>query len=599
MLPEQEQPALSTIKSYTYIAELHFNKPLSEKRIKMDTSKEFNIPISLGNWIKKTRESAPDLILHPYRDDTGGNPITHEEQLPKDDSDAISVYFHNHRVENNGILKGMIKFSIPIPWMQLKDQRRPYFKWLSNNRVFLRHTSFDADSLVLLGYLQGMHPDAARLDDLTRELKERMQLPENIDFQATPRNLSALDSQVTKTKFGFKAIAIETDSKMAGALREAFFRLGDPKVAKHQWPVTGNCLFVPMYRTNAWTTETISAMAKIHARSIAQLEQIFVDNVFDIDTKITFKEPGGAEQTRSLRSAIQSSTSRDSEDSVVNSVHKTNRIGVIRILVTAANAENAKTFFGNLQEHLRSVLSAEDLDIITHGKIIQLTDRINESTESKISAGYAAAILRENPQDGAPPNPGNVTPPQRKKTRMEISYSATAKRALDTSTSRPMLGTNLADEEATAAPENEWEEMGDLEQKIQARFLSLFGDHPPLRADEVERKMQDAINKQAEESEKRLDLRFAEMQQFTQRENEKSKRMMQVMFEQQNQLFLTITERMQIGLLKLDENIKNIAHQTNTTLVHTETPRIDVRNTSPVAQRKEHTEMTGLGDAIT
>jgi len=111
--------------------------------------------------------------------------------------------------------------------------------------------------------------------------------------------------------------------------------------------------------------------------------------------------------------------------------------------------------------------------------------------------------------------------------------------------------------------------------------------------------MQDAINKQAEESEKRLDLRFAEMQQFTQRENEKSKRMMQVMFEQQNQLFLTITERMQIGLLKLDENIKNIAHQTNTTLVHTETPRIDVRNTSPVAQRKEHTEMTGLGDAIT
>ena len=592
MLPEQVQPELSSIKTYTFLAELHFNKPISEKGVKMDNSEEFNVITCLGSWIKRTREIAPDLVLHSYRDESGGNPITHEEQLPKDDSDAINLYFHNHRVDNSGILKGMIRFSASVPWMQLKDQRRPYFKWLSNNRIFLRRTGFDADSISLLGYLHGSHPDAARLVDMTNELKIRLQLPDDIDFQLTPRNLFAIDSQATKTKFSFKAIAVETDSKMAGPLREAFFRLGDPKVAKHKWPVTGNCLFVPMFKTASWTTETISAMAKVHSRNMAQLEQIFVENVHDIDTPVTFREPGGSETSRTLRMAIQLSTNQAGDDNVVHSVHTTNRAGVIRILVTNANAEHAKQFFSQLQDHLRATLSAEDLDIITKGKLIQLTDRIYESSDSKTYAGFAEAILRENPQDGSPQDYGLALPsPQRKKTRMELSYSNIAKRALETPTG------------GTDAPTQEGAEIGDWEQRIQASFQNLFGDHPPLRAEDVESKMQEAINKQAQESEARLDRRFrtfsAEMQNFTSRENEKSKRMIQTMFEKQNQLFLNLTTQMQHSLLKLDENIKDIAFQTNATILHMETPRIDVRNTSPVAQRQDATESAGLSDAAT
>ena len=114
--------------------------------------------------------------------------------------------------------------------------------------------------------------------------------------------------------------------------------------------------------------------------------------------------------------------------------------------------------------------------------------------------------------------------------------------------------------------------------------------------------MQAAINRQAEESEKRLDRRFAnfssEIRQISARENEKSKRVIEFMFEKQNALFLNLTEQMQVTLLKLDENIKEIALQTNATLVYTETPRIDVRNTSPVAQRMA-IGSAGLSDAVT
>jgi len=144
LLPGKVNPEIPQLQTFTYMAELQFNKPISTKGIKMEHSKEFNIPICLGQWIKRTRELNPELIVFPYRSEGGGNPITNEEQLPEDDIDAINQYFHNPRVENNGILKGMVRFSVTIPWMKLKEARSPYFQWLTNNRIYLRHTSFVA-----------------------------------------------------------------------------------------------------------------------------------------------------------------------------------------------------------------------------------------------------------------------------------------------------------------------------------------------------------------------------------------------------------------------------------------------------------------------
>eukprot|EP00590_Aulacoseira_subarctica_P007474 CAMPEP_0172436854 /NCGR_PEP_ID=MMETSP1064-20121228/71944_1 /TAXON_ID=202472 /ORGANISM="Aulacoseira subarctica , Strain CCAP 1002/5" /LENGTH=632 /DNA_ID=CAMNT_0013185283 /DNA_START=74 /DNA_END=1972 /DNA_ORIENTATION=+ len=457
LLPEQEQPELSSLQTFTYMAELQFNKPLSAKGLKMENSKEFNVPICLGQWIKRTREFNPDLIVLPYREEEGKNPLTHEEQLPQDDSDAIDTYFRNHRVENNGILKGMVRFSITVPWMKLKDTRSSYFKWLSNNRIYLRHNSFDSDTMVLLGFLLGAHPDAARLLDLTNELTERLNLPDKIHFQLSIRNLTAIHSTATGNKFGFKAIAIETDGRMASAVREALFRLSDPKVEKHRWPVTGSYLFIPMFKTESWTPESISAMAKLHVKIVSKLEQVFIMNVYDIDTVVTFTVPGGKETRKTLREAIQASFNNTTNENVVHSAHTTNRSGILRILVTKENAVAVKAFFGTLQDHLPSSLSVEDMYLITQGKMIQVTDRTFKSNDSKISAGYAATLLRENPQDGEPvAKDGEVVSPQRKKSRMEVSYSTVAKRAIEPTRRRNHTDAHLAgDEDEPANGEGE------------------------------------------------------------------------------------------------------------------------------------------------
>jgi hypothetical protein len=597
-LPETDQPVLTSLKTYTYIAELQFSKPLSDKGIKQDTSKEYSIPICLGQWIKRMREAtAGSLILLPYRDETGGNPITNEEQIPKEDGEAIGQYYHNLRVENSNVLKGMIRFSTTVPWVDLKNARTPFFKWMTNNRVYMRHTSFDADTIVLLGYLHGEHPDAARLIDITKELKERLNLKEGIYFQAVPRNLGVLDSQVTKARYGFRAIAIETDSKMAVDVREAFFRLGDPKVEKHKWPVTGRCLFIPMFRTSSWTTEGIASMAKLHSRTISQLEQIFIENIFDIDTPLTIREQGGTEHQRTLREAIQSATNSDG-DAAVHSVHTSNRSGIIRVLVTAKNTSQAHAFFSNFHEQMRNSLNSSDFQAVTQGKKIQMTTRIYESSDSKAYAGYAAAILRENPQDGVDVP---ITSPQRKKSRMEISYSAMAKRKAPPKSDPKSSDATQVNPDEDSDTDSDLDEYGDnfWEKKIQAGFTKLFGEQKPLSAEEMELRMKELIDKQADETEKKLEEKFANLtsnlqtmtervtERVTERENRKAKKHIANMFDKQHQVLLTLTVNLHASLFQMHENVRDIAAQTNTRLTHYEIPRIDVLLTSIVARSKD------------
>ena len=598
MLPEKNQPTLTSVKTYSYVAELQFNKPLSEKGQKMENSKEFSIPTCLGQWIRRTREISPELIIHPYKAESKCNPITHEDQIPIGDEDAMGQYYHNHRVDNGGILKGMIRFTTIVPWATLKNQQNVYFKWLYNNRVYIRHTSFDADTVVLLGYLQGQHPDAANLADVTRELKERLKLTPGLDFQVTPRNLTVQDSPVTKTKFNFRALAIETDGKMAAEIREYFFRLGDPKTEKHLWPITGTSLFVPMFRTASWPTENIAAMAKLHSSTVSRLEQIFIDNVYDIDRKMVFKEPGGTETWRSLREAIQSLTNQAGDENVVHSAHNTNRDGVIRILVNSHNAAHARDFFSQLQDQLRATISAADLHEITQGKIIQMTARTYESSDSKKYASYAEAMLRENPQNG---EQSAVPPPQRKKSRMEVSYSNAAKRGHEEAMRNKNPHETNADNAKEEDTDSEWEEYGDSfwEKKVEAGFTKLFGDQPPLRADEMERKMRELINKQAEESERHLDRKFAnmstELRNMTEKENNKSKRMICNLFDRQNQVLYNLTLSLQESLLNMHENMRDIASATKVRLTHNEIPRIDIPEMSFAPRSPETGPGTGGG----
>lgn len=219
-----------------------------------------------------------------------------------------------------------------------------------------------------------------------------------------------------------------------------------------------------------------------------------------------------------------------------------------------------------------------------------MTDRTFESSDSKVSASYAAALLRENPQDGEPEaTSGELMSPQRKKSRMEISYSSIASRALEPMRRRTHEEANLGE-----AVENQDvpEEEDSWEQKFEASFQKLFGDQPPLRAEEMDSRMQEVVNKQAAESERRMDRKLEELSSKFQltldNAMEGNKRLLLKMFEKQNQMFLNITDQVQGNMLKLDENIKVIAMQTSATLTHIEAPKIDVRKTSPVARCREN-----------
>ena len=96
---------------------------------------------------------------------------------------------------------------------------------------------------------------------------------------------------------------------------------------------------------------------------MSQLDQIFLDNLFNGDIPVTIWEATGTETPCTIRDLLQSVMSRDSDnEEIIHSLHTTNREDVVRILVCTKHIAQAKAFLSNLMDFLRSALSAEDLD---------------------------------------------------------------------------------------------------------------------------------------------------------------------------------------------------------------------------------------------
>jgi hypothetical protein len=342
----------ATQKSYTFMAQMDFNKPSANGFLQPKMS-EINVSECFHKWIQRTRAVTPTFILHPYEDKDElpvGHQITHEDQLPKDDVETYMMYYHNHRINARGTLTGMVKFSMNCPWWELKDMKKPYFGWLQANSVFLKQTSFQADTLALAGWIYGAHHDVTRKDDAYKELRNRLDLPMNIHFQLVPRTLNVTESKGSKNRFSFKAVAVEADGKHIARLREAFYKLGDPSNERERWPVTGQFLFVPMLETIAWSHMQILSMAKAHTRVMSQLEQIFIGNVQDIDTLLI---SGNMQDT--VRSLILRARAPNGI-SFVHSVHRTTKENVFSVLVEKSNIRYADAFFGDIHARLYEAL---------------------------------------------------------------------------------------------------------------------------------------------------------------------------------------------------------------------------------------------------
>ena len=86
--------------------------------------------------------------LLPYdegNDGTKGHPITHEDQLPTNDTQAYTIYYHSHKITPGKQLISMVQFSTSLPCSEIKEQKKSYFNWLQTVGIYLTQTNFQVD----------------------------------------------------------------------------------------------------------------------------------------------------------------------------------------------------------------------------------------------------------------------------------------------------------------------------------------------------------------------------------------------------------------------------------------------------------------------
>jgi len=122
---------------YTYLAKLDFTK---FPKITTTGSPLVSIPSCILKWIATTCILSSMFELLPYDEDndsTKGHPITHGDQLPTNDTQAYTTYYHNHRITPGKQLTSMVWFSTSLLWGKIKEQNKSYFNWLQTEGIYL------------------------------------------------------------------------------------------------------------------------------------------------------------------------------------------------------------------------------------------------------------------------------------------------------------------------------------------------------------------------------------------------------------------------------------------------------------------------------
>jgi len=109
------------------------------------SKKTFNVPECFRQFFKQLCQVSPDVLLQSYND--SGTPVTPVEQLPEDDIEFYDKYYHQHSVSPTGQLTGMCLITLPHTWLQLKNNKSTFFKWLQDKKVFMKYVSFKVDQL--------------------------------------------------------------------------------------------------------------------------------------------------------------------------------------------------------------------------------------------------------------------------------------------------------------------------------------------------------------------------------------------------------------------------------------------------------------------
>lgn len=426
-----ETPKLSEAPSqkvYTYNVQLSFSRPLAAEG---STPKKgnFNVPFCFKQVIKQLNIFSPAIILYAYN--TSGVPITNADQLPDEEIEDYITYYHNHHVTAGGQLTGMCCIEAPFPWYQIKDEKRALFRWLRDKGVFMKYVSFKADQVAASGWFYGLPSDVLRKDDALLELKSRLgdRLPKDLHIQLVPRPLSITD-KISRNRFSFKGIAVECERKRVRELQEILYGMESPAEAQFKYSLTGRALFVPFIESDVWPNAKILGMAKMHIHEMNKLEQIFLQNVKNIDQPLTWYD-GDVE---SLREMLTNCTTSDGFH-MIHSVHNTNRPGTITLLYYKDFKKEVHNYFPDIQRFLEEQLAEESKSkIAIEGKTIVMTGRQNPAVSSNASkeySSYADLILEGmNPQGGEEEKEEIRSPPRKKptqkKTPPRMSYSQIA-----------------------------------------------------------------------------------------------------------------------------------------------------------------------------
>ena len=195
---------------------------------------KIHLPDLFWQWVKISYSQIPDFALLPF-DDELGQAIHTPDQVPENNSTFYKEYYHNHRVLQHGNLTGMIHFRCSVSWNKIKRVQHEYFQWLHANNVYLNLTKFKTDTLVVSGFFVGAHPGHLRREDAEQELRTRLNLPPEFQFQLSSRTISVPMPNGTN-RYSFPAVAIETSARLGKRLREAMFSLPKPSDAKRQYP---------------------------------------------------------------------------------------------------------------------------------------------------------------------------------------------------------------------------------------------------------------------------------------------------------------------------------------------------------------------------
>jgi hypothetical protein len=145
------------------------------------------------------------------------------------------------------------------------------------------------------------------------------------------------DSGKDAEKYSFPAVAVETSTRQAKRLREAFFAQLKPADAKHMFPYTGPYQFVPLLPSKKWSVHKIFQLAKVHVRICDNLKAIYIQNLQDIQNEI------GPQGNTLMKGFLGMTLNLENKEVVplIQSVHNTGRATVKAVLLPSENYDSA------------------------------------------------------------------------------------------------------------------------------------------------------------------------------------------------------------------------------------------------------------------